>query len=165
MKTIIFLNKEWFTSEDKVILSNEYLNIKIFKYPSGIEGLTLENKKGYITLLPYMGQIIWDAKFNGIDLTMKNMFNQPKKAKCIVDTYGCFAFHSGLLSNGCPSPEDTHPMHGEFSCADMDKVWIEINNNEVTIVSEYEYCQGFGYHYIAQPSVTLKADETCFNIR
>ena len=164
MKTIIFLNKEWFTSEDKVILSNEYLNIKIFKYPSGIEGLTLENKKGYITLLPYMGQIIWDAKFNGIDLTMKNMFNQPKKAKCIVDTYGCFAFHSGLLSNGCPSPEDTHPMHGEFSCADMDKVWIEINNNEVTIVSEYEYCQGFGYHYIAQPSVTLKADETCFNI-
>ena len=78
MKTIIFLNKEWFTSEDKVILSNEYFNIKIFKYPSGIEGLTLENKKGYITLLPYMGQIIWDAKFNGIDLTMKNMFNQPK---------------------------------------------------------------------------------------
>lgn len=55
MKTIIFLNKEWFTSEDKVILSNEYFNIKIFKYPSGIEGLTLENKKGYITLLPYMG--------------------------------------------------------------------------------------------------------------
>ena len=69
MKTIIFLNKEWFTSEDKVILSNEYFNIKIFKYPSGIEGLTLENKKGYITLLPYMGQIIWDAKFNDIDLT------------------------------------------------------------------------------------------------
>lgn len=27
MKTIIFLNKEWFTSEDKVILSNEYFNI------------------------------------------------------------------------------------------------------------------------------------------
>ena len=26
MKTIIFLNKEWFTSEDKVILSNEYFN-------------------------------------------------------------------------------------------------------------------------------------------
>ena len=51
MKTIIFLNKEWFTSEDKVILSNEYFNIKIFKYPSGIEGLTLENKKGYINVL------------------------------------------------------------------------------------------------------------------
>ena len=26
MKTIIFLNKEWFTSEDKVILSNEYFS-------------------------------------------------------------------------------------------------------------------------------------------
>ena len=54
MKSIIFLNKEWFTSEDKVILSNEYFNIEISKYPSGIEGLTLKNKKGYITLLPYI---------------------------------------------------------------------------------------------------------------
>ena len=62
MKTIIFLNKEWFTSEDKVILSNEYFNIKIFKYPSGIEGLTLENKKGYITLLPYMGCLLYTSR-------------------------------------------------------------------------------------------------------
>lgn len=48
------------------------MNILILKYLNilGIEGLTLENKKGYITLLPYMGQIIWDAKFNGIDLTI-----------------------------------------------------------------------------------------------
>ena len=58
MKTIIFLNKEWFTSEDKVILSNEYFNIKIFKYPSGIEGLTLEKKK---VILHYYH--IWDKLF------------------------------------------------------------------------------------------------------
>ena len=64
---------------------------------------------------------------------MKNMFNQPKKAKCIVDTYGCFAFHSGLLSNGCPYPEDTHPMHGEFSCADMDKVSVYFSSTDFKV--------------------------------
>lgn len=164
MKTMIYLNREWFSNEHKIILNNEDFCVEIFKYASGIEALTLKNTKGYITLLPYMGQIIWDVKFNDVDLTMKNMFNQPKKANCIVDTYGCFAFHSGLLSNGCPSSEDNHPMHGEFSCADMDKVWIEVNSDEITIISQYEYCQGFGYHYIAEPSVSLKAEATRFNI-
>lgn len=38
-----------------------------------------------------------------------------------------FAFHSGLLSNGCPSPEDTHIMHGEMSCAVIDEAWLEID--------------------------------------
>lgn len=56
--------------------------------------------------------MIWDAFFDGHDLTMRNMFSQPKLASEIVATYGCFAFHSGLLANGCPSPADTHPLHG-----------------------------------------------------
>ena len=54
------------------------------------------------------------------------MFSQPRKTHNMLDTYGCFAFHSGLLASGCPSPEDTHPMHGEFCCADMDRAWLEI---------------------------------------
>jgi len=43
----------------------------------------------------------------------------PVPARQIVETYGCFAFHSGLLAAGCPSPEDDHPLHGEFPCAPM----------------------------------------------
>lgn len=165
MKTKIMLNRSYFAELKKDILVNDHFTVSAFKYPSGIEGLTINNEKGHITLLPYMGQIIWDVQFNGISLVMKNMFSQPKPAKCIVDTYGCFAFHSGLLSNGCPSPEDTHPMHGEFSCADMDKAWLEVDEDSVALVSEYEYCMGFGFHYIARPSVTLKAGETRFEIK
>lgn len=60
-----------------------------------------------------MGQMIWDAFFDGHDLTMRNMFSQPKLASEIVATYGCFAFHSGLLANGCPSPADTWPADDE----------------------------------------------------
>lgn len=165
MKTKIMLDRSYFADLKKDILINDHFTVSVFKYLSGIEGLTIANEKGHITLLPYMGQIIWDVQFNGISLVMKNMFSQPKPAKCIVDTYGCFAFHSGLLSNGCPSPEDTHPMHGEFSCADMDRAWLEVDEDSVALVSEYEYCMGFGFHYIARPSVTLKAGATRFEIK
>jgi hypothetical protein len=72
-----------------------------------VEAVRLENARGHLVVLPWLGQMIWDATFDGHDLTMRNMFSQPKPANVIVETYGCFAFHSGLLANGCPSAEDT----------------------------------------------------------
>ena len=145
----IYLNKSYFKENHTDIIENDDFKVTLFRYPSGIESVKIANSKGYVELLPYMGQIIWDAEFNGISLRLKNIFKEPKPATCIVDTYGCFAFHSGLLANGCPGPEDTHPMHGEFSCAKMDEAWLEISDDSVSLVSKYEYCQGFSYHYIA----------------
>ena len=95
---------------------------------------------------------------------MKNMFARPQPAREIVDTYGCFAFHSGLLAGGCPAPEDTHPLHGEFPCAQMDRAWLEIAPDAIRLVSEYEYVQGFGHHYLARPSVRLAAAAARFDI-
>ena len=164
MNAKIFLDRSFFTKKEQVIVDNADFKITLFRYPSGIESVKIHNGRGYVELLPYMGQIIWDAAFDGISLRLKNIFKQPKPATCIVDTYGCFAFHSGLLANGCPAPEDTHPMHGEFSCATMDNAWIVFSDNSVSLVSQYEYCQGFGYHYIAQPSVTLGKNATRFKI-
>ena len=165
VKTEIFLKREYFSETATSFLQNDEFKVKLFRYPSGVEAIELTNSRGKIVVLPYMGQIIWRAEFEGIDLTMKNMFSQPRRTHNMLDTYGCFAFHSGLLSNGCPSSEDTHPMHGEFSCAKMDKAWLEITDNSIALVSEYEYCQGFGYHYTAHPKVTLKTNATDFNIQ
>lgn len=134
------------------------------KYPSGIESLTITNDKGYVEVLPFMGQIIWDACFNGSSLRMANMFSQPQQANLIEDTYGCFAFHSGLLAAGCPSPEDTHPLHGEFSCAPMDKAKLVISDSTVTVESTREYVKGFGNHYLAKPSVSLHEGCSMFDI-
>ena len=58
----------------------------------------------------------------------------------------------------------THPMHGEFCCADLDTTWIEFSEDEVIIGGEYEYCQGFGFKYLARPSVSLKANATNIKI-
>lgn len=159
-----FLHKENFSSTGKVLLENENFKVESFKYKSDIEALKISNSKGYVIILPYYGQIIWDVVFEKQSLTMENMFNEPKKGMEITDTYGCFAFHSGLLANGCPSPEDSHPLHGEFPCSDMNQSYLTFDENSITIHSEFEYVKGFGYHYMAKPSVALTAGATHIDI-
>ena len=151
----INLERSFFSEKPFVILKNNEFTVTLFKYESNIEGLEIKNSRGKAIVLPFMGQMIWDLEFDAVNLKMKNMFRQPKPVDCIVDTYGCFAFHSGLLANGCPSPEDTHPLHGEMPCETMDHAWLEIEDDAVVIGGDVEYAQGFGHHYLASPSVRL----------
>lgn len=164
MATRLTLWRELFTAQPKTLLENSDFRVTAFRYASGVEGLKVANTRGHLVILPWLGQMIWDAEFDGHDLTMKNMFRQPKPAKEIVDTYGCFAFHSGLLANGCPSPEDNHPLHGEMACAAMDDAWLELDGEALRIGGRYEYVMGFGHHYEAQPSVTLHKASALFDI-
>ena len=156
------LYRELFQERERILLDLGSIQISAFSYTGGIAALRLKNKRGYVVVLPFYGQMIWDAYFDGIDLKMENMFSRPKYAGNIAGTYGCFAFHSGLLSNGCPGKEDTHPLHGEFSCAVMDKAYLDFNfvgdEPRVKLVSEYEYVMGFGSHYLAAPEVCMEAD-------
>lgn len=146
------------------LVSSDEFTVTAWTYNSGIETVRIENSRGYVEVLPFLGQIIWDAEFDGRSLTMKNMFTEPKPANVIVDTYGCFAFHSGLLSAGCPAPDDTHPLHGEFPCAPFDEAWLEITEDSIAISGSYTYVQGFGHHYRAIPVVRLGAGATEFDI-
>lgn len=164
MKSYIYLYKEQFGHEERVLFKNDQLSAVGFKYNSGIEAIKLINSKGFIIVLPFYGQIIWDVEFNGQTLKMRNMFTEPKVGTTIIDTYGCFAFHSGLIRNGCPSPEDDHPLHGEMPCAKMDRAWLIIDDSILGISGEFEYVKGFGDHYLAQPEVILHADSSLFDI-
>ena len=158
------LSESLFGKEPQVVLQSDEFTVTAFAYPQNIAALKIANSRGFVEVLPLMGQIIWDAVFDGKNLRMDNMFQKPQRGSEIVDTYGCFAFHSGLLTGGCSSPEDTHPLHGEFPCAPMDKAWLEVDENSVRVVSEYEYVRGFGHHYLASPSVTLTAGSPRFDI-
>jgi Domain of unknown function (DUF4432) len=99
---------------------------------------------------------------------MESAFSMPRPASTIIGTYGCFAFHSGLLRNGVPTAADDHAVHGEFPCAPMQRAWLELGEDAegeyLRLVSEREYVMGFGAHYRAQPSVTLRSTETLFDI-
>ncbi len=158
MKTTIPLTTAMFTDTPRVLLTNDKFKVELFRYPCGIEAVKLINSRGTVTVLPYYGQIVWDATFDGRSLTMGSGFKQPLPGKDIVDTYGCFAFHSGMLANGCPAAEDTHPLHGEMACARMDSAWLELDEQGISLRGEVEYIKGFGHHYRANPAVTLLAD-------
>lgn len=155
MTAKIMLFREQFCRHEQEIYHSDNFTVTSFKYASGIEALKMTNSRGYVTLLPYYGQMIWDAEFDGHNLKMDNMFSQPKRGENIVDTYGCFAFHSGLLRNGCPSPEDDHVLHGEMPCADMDQAWLLVDGDRLALTGSVEYVKGFGDHYCAQPPVRL----------
>ncbi|KVA49883.1 DUF4432 domain-containing protein [Burkholderia cepacia] len=159
MRGEIELRRDDFRDTQRTLYRTDGLTVTAFAYPSGVEALKLENRRGHLVVLPYLGQMIWAAAFDGRDLTMKHMFRQPKRAASIIDTYGCFMFHSGLLRNGCPGPDDTHALHGEMPCAPMDRASLVIGADArgafVEVTGEYEYVQGFGSHYMARPSVRL----------
>lgn len=165
----IILYPELFDERRRDVLRTGEWIVTAWRYSTGIAALRISNSRGYIEALPFMGQILWDAVFDGQSLRMDNMFDMPVPARQIVETYGCFAFHSGLLAAGCPSPEDDHPLHGEFPCAPMRSARLVTRHEPcgvtaVTLSSEYEYHVGFGHHYVARPTVTLRAGSAMFDI-
>ncbi|WP_268800570.1 aldose 1-epimerase family protein [Pseudomonas huanghezhanensis] len=167
-KLTIALYPELFSGTEKTLVEGEDFRVLAWTYPSGVQALALENARGRLVVLPYQGQMIWSAMFDGCDLTMRNMFGQPRPSPTVIGTYGCFMFHSGLLRNGCPAPEDDHALHGEMPCAPMDSAWLEVGEDAsgayVRLGGDYEYVQGFGDHYRARPSVTLRARSALFDI-
>lgn len=165
MTTTIHLTHKLFANEPFTLAENKHFSVQSFKYPSGVEALKLSNSRGYLIVLPYMGMIIWDAFFDGESLKMKDMFTQPLPGAGIADTYGCFQFTSGILANGTPGPEDNYQLHGEFATSPMTDATLALDNETLTIGSAFEYVKGFGYHYLAKPSVTMNAESGLFAIK
>ncbi len=165
MSNTIHLSHSMFTETPFTIFDNDDFKVESFLYPSGVEGLTITNTRGYLKVLPYMGMIIWDAYFDGESLKMKDMFSQPLPGEGIADTYGCFQFSSGLLGNGTPGPEDDYQLHGEFPTSKMTDAYLEIDDSTIKIGSQFEYVKGFGFHYLAQPSVVMHAGSGLFDIK
>ena len=160
----INLNRTSFSAAEATLAESEEFTVTGIRYPSGVESVTVRNSRGRVEVLPFLGQMVWDAEFDGVSLRMDSTFRQPRPASLIEDTYGCFAFHSGLLAAGCPAPEDTHPLHGEFPCAEFDEAWLEIDTDSVAVSGRYEYVKGFGDHYAAVPAVRLHAGSAMFDI-
>lgn len=163
--TLVHLTHSLFNEKPFKVLENKDFTVESFTYPSGVEGLTVKNSRGHLTLLPYMGMIIWDAIFDGTSLKMKDMFSQPLPGKGIADTYGCFQFSSGLLANGTPGPEDHYQLHGEFPTSKMTDAYLNVEDGKITIGSQHEYVKGFGDHYLAKPSVVMHAESGLFDIK
>ena len=111
----IYLYEDFFTKEEREVFALGNLSASLFTYSTGVKAVRLKNDRGAIVVLPYMGQMIWRAEFDGYDMTMKTIFDEHTRAKEVFgETYGCFLMHCGLTAMGNPTAEDDHTPHGEL---------------------------------------------------
>ena len=124
----IELYKDTFGDVERPLCEMGGISVSTFRYPSGIEALRVSNARGEIVILPFKGQQIWRAKFDGRELTMKSMFDEPVATTDYLKTYGGFLIHCGLTGLGAPGPNDDHPLHGELPNAPFQKAWLELDH-------------------------------------
>ncbi|MDD7972805.1 DUF4432 family protein [Roseinatronobacter alkalisoli] len=159
MTISIPLTPAMFNHAENVVARSPAFTVTAWRTRLDIEMLRIATARGHVDVLPFMGQMIWDAVFDGVRLTMDSAFPAPRPAHSIVETYGCLAYHSGILTNGCPGPEDDHPLHGEMPCKRMDAAHLEFCQEDgapvIRVGGHVDHVLGFGPNYRARPSVTL----------
>ena len=166
--TTIQLQEQFFSEKEKVFIEQGELSVSLFRYDTGVCGLRLKNSKGQLTMLPFQGQQIWRCEFEGRELTMRSMFEQPVPTDDYLSTYGAFFVHCGATAMGVPSKEDTHPLHGELPNTRYKKVWVKAGCDEggafIGLGGEYEHIVAFNHHYTFEPFVKLYAASSQFSI-
>lgn len=157
-----------FTDVPRVIAASSDISASTFRYPSGVEALRLETPRGHVIVLPFLGQMIWEAVFDGRNLGMGSLFPQPRHGASILDTYGALAYHAGVLRNGTPGPADTHPLHGEMPTMRFDAASLVFGRDQggafVELVGQVDHTTGFGPAYRATPRLRLGADQALIEV-
>jgi hypothetical protein len=149
---------------EKPLAGGGGFSVSAFRYASGIAALRIRNRRGEVIVLPFKGHQIWRATFDGRDLTMKSMFEEPVPNVPYLETYGAFFIHCGATAIG---PAEGHiPLHGELPNAPYQKGWIEIDEAKGTcaIIGTYEHTVAFSYHYLATSTYVLGADATLLDV-
>ena len=91
-----------FRRKGKDAFEHGKMSLSLFKYSTGICGMTLKNARGYITVLPFKGFQVWRACFDEHELVMKTLFDEPTQSTEYCKTYGAFLIHCGLTATGNP---------------------------------------------------------------
>ena len=134
-----------------------------FRYSTGVAALKVSNSRGSFTILPFMGQMIWRCDFDGRELTMKSIHEEPEQCKeCFSESYGCFLMHCGLTAMGNPTAEDTHVGHVELPIAPYREAWLEFGRDKdveyVSVGGVFANRLCFTYSYEFSPVVRLRAN-------
>jgi hypothetical protein len=166
-ETRLFLYPSFFGEREQVIAEHGALVATAFRYESGAAALRVENERGALVLLPFQGQQIWSAHFNGRELTMKSMFDQPHPTRTYLENYGGFLLHCGATAMGVPAAGDAHPLHGELPNAPYEKAWLVAGEDETGMYLElggqYRHTVAFSTNYVANPTVRLYAGKATFS--
>ncbi len=162
----IEIERRFFGEKERLLAEGAGLAVFAFRYDSGIEALRLRGRRGECVVLPFKGQQIWSASFDGREIGMRTMFAEPVATQNYVETYGAFFIHCGLTAMGPPGPEDHHPLHGELPNAPFQRAWLVFDEaaSTATIAGSYQHTVAFKANYRAVASVQLQADGTMLDI-
>ena len=160
----ICLQKEFFKEKEYELVSNGSMKVTAFRYSTGVDALKVENSRGYFIILPFQGQQIWRANFDGRDLVMKTKFNEPEPTDDYLKTYGGFLLHCGICAFGVPQEDDSHPLHGETPNAAYRKAYIECGENYIAVGGSLEYNVSFTKNYIFSPECRLYENDTVLKV-
>ena len=162
-ESTIQLFPDFFTPAERPFLQHGELSASIFRYPSGVAALRMSNQRGELVMLPFQGQQIWSAHFDGRNITMQSMFDQPRATQNYLETYGGFLLHCGATAMGVPMGADTHALHGELPNAPFQHAWLVYGEDErgkyIGLGGEYNHTVAFNHNYKAYPLVKLYAGE------
>ncbi len=160
-ETTVHLRPELFAEKEKTFIESGPLSVSTFRFSSGVCGLRLKNEAGDLVLLPYQGQQVWSAVFNGRDLTMKSMVREPRPNVPFLETFGGFIVHCGATAMGGPSSQDTHPLHGELPNAVYQSAEVILGEDQdgpyIGLSGRYQHSVAFSCNYVAVPCVKLYA--------
>jgi hypothetical protein len=166
MSVRIELTRAMFGDKERPLASMDGIALSTFRFDSGIEALRVRNRRGEILVLPFKGHQIWRAVFDGRDLTMKSMFDEPVATSTYLETYGAFFIHCGITGMGAPGPGDRHPLHGELPNAPFQKGWVILDEaaGKVTVGGSFQYTVAFASNYLATSEYVLGADEALLDV-
>ena len=122
----VILRKVFFTEAKQTLVEGGDFKAELFRYSTGVEAVKVSNSRGSFTILPFMGQMIWRCDFDGRELAMRSIHEEPEQCRtCFNESYGCFMMHCGLTAMGNPTAADKHVGHAELPIAPYQKAWIE----------------------------------------
>jgi hypothetical protein len=166
--TRFHLQKSLFGEKEKTILEHGRLRASAFAFGSGVEAVRITSSRGEIVMLPFQGQQIWSAAFDGRELTMRSMFAEPALTRDYLATYGAFLVHCGISAMGVPGPEDHHPLHGELPNAPYGAAFLEVGDDAdgafVALGGRYQHIAAFNRNYAAEPLVSLHEGSSLLDI-
>ena len=138
--------------------------VSTFRYNSGVAALRVKNARGEIIMLPFQGSQVWRAKFDGRELTMLSMFEEPRATQVYLETYGGFLIHCGITGLGAPGPQDSHSLHGELPNAPMDSAILEMDVSRITVLSNYQHTVAFSTNYNVKVSTSLSMGSALMDV-
>ena len=162
-ESTIRLFADFFGPAERPFFHQGELSASLFRFPSGVAAVRLRNSRGELVMLPFQGQQIWSAEFDGRNITMQSMFDQPRDTEDYLQTYGGFLLHCGATAMGVPTASDTHALHGELPNARYQQAWLVMGHDArgayIGLGGEYQHTVAFNTNYVAQPLVKLYAGE------